>query len=69
MAVADPASETFYGMGRMASGVEIPFAGGGYAFRNVTHGDIRIKRYSYTDFTNISECVTLTSYIHQGKRI
>ncbi len=24
MAIADPASETFYGMGRMASGIEIP---------------------------------------------
>jgi enterochelin esterase-like enzyme len=44
--VADPASETFYGMGRMASGIEIPFAGGGYySERNVPHGDIRIKRY------------------------
>jgi enterochelin esterase-like enzyme len=46
LAVADPASETFYGMGRMASGIEIPFAGGGYyATRNVPHGDIRIKKY------------------------
>lgn len=44
--VADPASETFYGMSRMASGIEIPFAGGGYyAMRNVPHGDIRIKKY------------------------
>lgn len=46
VAVADPASETFYGMGRMASGIEIPFAGGGYySIKNVPHGDIRIKRY------------------------
>lgn len=46
VAVADPASETFYGMGRMASGIEIPFAGGGYyALRDVPHGDIRIKKY------------------------
>jgi enterochelin esterase-like enzyme len=46
VAVADPASETFYGMGRMASGIEIPFAGGGYySLRNVPHGDTRIKRY------------------------
>ena len=28
VAIADPSSETFYGMGRMASGIEIPFAGG-----------------------------------------
>ena len=46
VALADPASETFYGMGRMASGIEIPFAGGGYyALRDVPHGDIRMKRY------------------------
>jgi enterochelin esterase-like enzyme len=46
VAVADPASETFYGMGRMASGIEIPFSGDGYyAMRNVPHGDIRIKKY------------------------
>ena len=30
VAVCDPASQTFYGMGRMASGIEIPFAGGDY---------------------------------------
>lgn len=46
LAVADPGSQTFYGMGRMASGIEIPFAGGDYyALRNVPHGDIRINRY------------------------
>jgi enterochelin esterase-like enzyme len=52
VAVADPASETFYGMGRMASGIEIPFAEGGYyALKNVPHGDIRTKRY-YSTVTN-----------------
>jgi enterochelin esterase-like enzyme len=46
VAVADPASETFYGMGRMASGIEISFAGGDYyALKDVPHGDIRIKNY------------------------
>lgn len=51
VAVADPASESFYGMGRMASGIEIPFAGGYYyAMRNVPHGDIRIKKY-YSNIT------------------
>lgn len=50
--VADPSSETFYGMGRMASGIEIPFAGGEYyAENNVPHGDIRIKRY-FSGVTN-----------------
>lgn len=49
VAVADPSSETFYGMGRMASGIEIPFAGGGYyAMKNVPHGDTRIKKYFST---------------------
>jgi len=52
VAVADPASESFYGMGRMASGIEIPFTGGDYyAEKDVPHGDIRIKTY-YSTTTN-----------------
>ena len=52
VAVADPASESFYGMGRMASGIEIPSAGGGYyALKNVPHGDVRMERY-YSNVTN-----------------
>jgi len=52
MAVADPASESFYGMGRMASGFEVPFKGDiYYEIRNVPHGDIRIKNY-YSNITN-----------------
>jgi enterochelin esterase-like enzyme len=52
VALADPASESFYGMSRMASGIEIPFTGGGYyALRNVPHGDIRIRRY-FSKVTN-----------------
>lgn len=52
VAVADPASETFYGMGRMASGIEIPFQGGDYyALKDVPHGDIRIKHY-FSKITN-----------------
>jgi enterochelin esterase-like enzyme len=44
--LADPASETFYGMGRMASGIEIPYRNGAYyAQKDVPHGDIRIKKY------------------------
>ena len=51
VAVADPASETFYGMGRMASGIEVPHQGNEYfAEKNVPHGDIRIKRYYSTVF-------------------
>ena len=46
VALADPASETFYGMGRMASGIEIPFVGGDYyALKDVLHGAISVKRY------------------------
>jgi enterochelin esterase-like enzyme len=53
VAVADPASETFYGMGRMASGIEIPFSGKDYyAIKDVPHGEIRIKRY-YSTVSNI----------------
>jgi enterochelin esterase-like enzyme len=50
--VADPASESFYGMGRMASGIEIPSATGSYyAMKDVPHGDVRMKRY-YSSVTN-----------------
>jgi enterochelin esterase-like enzyme len=46
VAVADPASETFYGMGRMASCIEIPFKGDDYySLKDVPHGDIRINTY------------------------
>ncbi len=46
VAVADPASETYFGMGRMASGIEVPFKGDGYyELKEVPHGDIRIKKY------------------------
>ena len=52
VAVCDPASETYFGMGRMASGIEVPFKGDNYyAVKNVSHGDIRIKRY-YSNVTN-----------------
>ncbi|MDA3816841.1 MAG: alpha/beta hydrolase-fold protein [Prolixibacteraceae bacterium] len=52
VAVADPSSDTFYGMGRMASGIEVPFKGDDYyTLKNVPHGDIRIKRY-YSEVTN-----------------
>lgn len=52
VAVADPASESFYGMGRMASGFEVPFKGDSYyEIRNVPHGDIRIRNY-YSNITN-----------------
>jgi enterochelin esterase-like enzyme len=50
--VADPASETYYGMGRMASGIEIPSRNGDfYALKDVMHGEVRMKRY-YSNATN-----------------
>lgn len=52
VAVADPASESFYGMSRNASGIEIPSPNGSfYAEKDVPHGDIRIKRY-FSSVTN-----------------
>src|SRR5664279_4552242 len=51
VAVCDPSSEAFYGMGRMASCIEVPFKGDGYyTLKDVPHGDIRIKRY-YSEVT------------------
>ncbi|MCU0405309.1 MAG: alpha/beta hydrolase-fold protein, partial [Chitinophagaceae bacterium] len=61
VAVADPASETFYGMGRMASGIEIPFKGDGYyAIRDVPHGDIRIKKYFSSVTRSWRQCYIYT---------
>ena len=52
IAVADPASETYFGMGRMASGIEIPDKDAGfYTLKEVPHGDIRIKKY-FSKVTN-----------------
>jgi len=40
--VADPASESFYGTGRMSSAIDIPEEGVDfYSIKNVLHGDIR----------------------------
>jgi enterochelin esterase-like enzyme len=44
--VSDPASESFFGTGSMASAIEIPSAGEDfYTIKNVPHGDIRTKFY------------------------
>jgi enterochelin esterase-like enzyme len=49
VAVADPSSESYYGMGRMASGIEIPSADQDiYAVKDVPHGDVRSERYFST---------------------
>ena len=44
--VSDPASESFYGTGRMSSAIDIPEAGADfYTIKDVPHGDIRHKNY------------------------
>ena len=44
--VSDPASESFYGTGRMSSAIDIPEAGADfYSAKDVPHGDIRKKIY------------------------
>lgn len=44
--VVDPNSQAFYGMGRMASGIDIPDPDGDYyTVRNVPHGQVRSVNY------------------------
>lgn len=50
--VVDPASETFYGMGRMASAIDIPEKGAGfYEVKDVPHGALNSKYY-FSKVTN-----------------
>ncbi|MFC1551172.1 alpha/beta hydrolase [Candidatus Latescibacterota bacterium] len=50
--VSDPATESFYGTGRMSSAVEVPEAGVDfYTVKDVPHGDIRLNRY-FSKYTN-----------------
>ena len=52
MKVADPSSESFYGMGRMASAIEIPEKGAEfYEVKDVPHGAISSKYY-FSKVTN-----------------
>jgi enterochelin esterase-like enzyme len=49
--VADPASQSFFGMDRMASGIEIPGTGDDFHFpKNIPHGTVRSKEY-YSNVT------------------
>lgn len=51
VAVCDPASQTFYGMGRMASGIDIPEEGVDfYEIKDVPHGALSSKYY-YSEVT------------------
>jgi enterochelin esterase-like enzyme len=50
--VSDPASESFFGWGRMSSGIEVPEAGVSYyMLKEVPHGDVRQKWY----FSNVTK--------------
>lgn len=50
--VADPASQSFYGMGKMASAIEIPEKGADfYEIKDVPHGAIS-SRYYFSKVTN-----------------
>ncbi|MTK54356.1 alpha/beta hydrolase-fold protein [Paludibacter sp.] len=50
--VVDPASETFYGMGRMASAIDIPEKGAGfYEVKDVPHGALS-SQYYFSKVTN-----------------
>jgi enterochelin esterase-like enzyme len=47
--VSDPASRSFYGVGRYSSGIEIPEVGAGYfEAQDVPHGEVRIRWYHST---------------------
>jgi enterochelin esterase-like enzyme len=49
--LADPSSQTFYGMGRMASGIDIPEPGVDFYYpKSVPHGQIRSLNY-YSEIT------------------
>jgi len=51
VSVCDPGSQTFYGSGRLASGIEIPEKDVDYyALKNVPHGQIRLINY-YSNIT------------------
>ncbi|MFT3935171.1 MAG: alpha/beta hydrolase-fold protein [Chitinophagaceae bacterium] len=69
--LADPASETFYGMSRDASGIEIPEAGVDYySIKNVPHGEIKSKWY-YSNTTGNWRRVfvyTPAEYENSGKK-
>lgn len=46
VSVADPASDSFFGTGRMSSGIEIPEKGVDYyTVKDIPHGDVCAKWY------------------------
>jgi enterochelin esterase-like enzyme len=61
VSVADPTSESFYGTGRMMSGIEVPSEGEDfYQPKNVPHGEIR-ERWYFSKVTNLwRQCFVYT---------
>ncbi|MEO7768340.1 MAG: alpha/beta hydrolase-fold protein [Ferruginibacter sp.] len=61
--LADPASESFYGMSRQASGIEIPETGVDYYQpKNVPHGEIKSKWYSSSITGTLRRAFVYTPY-------
>jgi len=59
--VCDPSSQTFYGMSRMASGIEIPEKGVDYYLtKQVPHGQIRQVRYYSNTTKAFRRCFVYT---------
>lgn len=62
--VADPSSETFFGCGKMASGIEIPEAPENAAYytydKSIAHGQVRECHYYSTVEQNVRRCFVYT---------
>jgi enterochelin esterase family protein len=61
VAVADPASDSYFGTGKMSSGIEVPSPGEDfYLPKNVPHGDVRAHDYFSQTTGNIRRCFVYT---------
>jgi enterochelin esterase-like enzyme len=59
--VNDPGSQSFYGVGRESSGIEIPDTGGDYfEAKDVPHGEVRIRWYLSTVTGKWRRCFVYT---------
>jgi enterochelin esterase family protein len=57
----DPASETFFGVGRMSSGIEVPSPGEDfYDLKNVPHGEVRERVYFSKTASATRHCFVYT---------
>ena len=59
--VDDPASETFFGVGKMSSGIEVPSPGEDfYDVKNVPHGEVRERVYFSKTANTTRHCFVYT---------